>query len=277
MKSRAMMEMLDEHSHAMPEKLYIDLANAVGALSKIERRAKRMRTRLIEYDGSDCSVLIPSDVDGNEDANEWFSDWEGSLDDESSIASSDSEGTPVPETRYSDSVVQRRNRDSNSPYRLCVHGKDYFIPSSAIRRDLGRTVIFPDAQTQVNVMHKGVRGATWRRESRKEYSGEEGLIMDPRAILIVRMVSRTGTSCFLWCAKTCITGQLEQDYSNTLAILPISVCTELQEQLRADSKFNESKLVKKYEPHNGCMPLPGPSKQRQSGIRLTGNYWKRAF
>lgn len=269
--ARCIMNLLDEHSQTFPEQLYIDLCNHVGELSKVERQSKRMRARLVEYDGSDCSVLIPSEVGAQ--LEEGMYDWDEDDEDEPSLASSDGIYGGFPRSRPLH--VARIGHGELSGLKLRVHGKDYWVPKKAVKRDYNCIVKFQSAQDHTNATRRGTRTTTWRALMGRR----NVLTLPPEMVVVLEMTSRTGERMFLWTSRVTYPGQNCFAEAAVLAILPIAIAVDVYEHCKADPQLQGSRLATAYPPHRGACPLPGPSqhKRRYRLPDLEGNYWPQCF
>jgi hypothetical protein len=291
-----MMEMVEDNQEKLGSKLYVDLANFLGELSKIERRGKRMRKRIGEYDGSDASVLVPSDVADNEIGEEDYED------------GSESSGEPVPsesdfgseacsnlssnngsisEEIKDDSLKAKASKRTASGYYMRYMGKYYSIPKNALLRNYQRPVKVLNHEEFVRRCKRCGRTRAWRWEP-----------ICPAAIIVVKAHTRCNKLVNLWCVamekENEITKEGNVELKQIIVPLPMIVVDRLYRALDADTALNgsggspRSSLLDQYKPllrfpidgSNALVStvvLPGPSRLGGTAdIMMTGAAWHLA-
>ena len=260
---RKMMELIEEHQEALGSKLYVDLANFTGELSKIERRAKRMRTRLIQYDGSDCSVLIPSEVLDNAIADDDFGESELSEDPDAHSESDGGDGSSsccsTLEEHVGDEIVDsklttRVGKHRSSDYYMCYMGKHYSVPRRNILRNYERPIECRDHAEYLCRQSRSHRSRAWRWEP-----------IPPASIVVVKMWLRNNVEDNVWCV-TLKRPLMPAD--KVVVPLPRSIVLRLYRTMEADSALTGSSLLTTYQPTYALVdepeyhlpPIPGPSR-----------------
>lgn len=274
-----MMTMLEDHQEALGSQLYVNLANLTGQFAKLERRAARMKKKLIEYDGSDCSALIPSDEGEEVDHEEgFFSD-----DDDNSEASLDSDNlsnskASTASSDAGDKIPEENRRKSNelsaSGYYIKHMGAYYAVPKKAIPRHYNRPIEVPTAKALRERTVRGGRASAWRWEP-----------VHPSTIVVLHMKNRVfGTDEFAWAVilnSSDTSVDAAADDHKIFHLLPFVTVLRLIRSLEADDLFKGSSLLTKYKPswvdvespHGRPAPIPGPSLKQITGGVNHGCYW----
>lgn len=288
---RKMMEMIEEHQEALGSKLYVDLANITGNLSKLERRAKRMRKKIKSELGSDCSALIPSDVeDAHIDEDDYGSESDAS---DYSIASNDNVPASKASTDSSQAGEEVENAEESekqsvlnpSGYFMKYRGTYYAVPKRHIMRDYKRTMVMPSREAMRKRVWRGHRAQEWKWEP-----------IDPSKIVVVQMKNRTvATTEHIWCVTmrlddSAANPKARSDDSKILHVLPETTIVRLVRAMKADPEMETSSLLHQYLPEwiiqgpylttnarvtRRNTPIPGPSRRDELYGPTHGNYWPR--
>jgi len=289
--ARKMMEYLEEHREQLGSQHYVELANISMAFAKTERRSVRMRKKLIEYDGSDCSALVPSDdgpqIEEDDYVNEPIDD-DSYSDSESGDEVAASVGSTVTSQGGDElpDVVKSANQAALDPsgYFMKYRGTYYAVPKQNIKRNYKRPATVATADEMVRRTKRGERAMAWEFEA-----------ICPASVVIVEMVARNssgGEKDFFWCVPMKLehATDLSRDDSKILHVLPETTVLRLVRTLEADPEMSRSGLIEVYKPKwvkecnqyssgnrfKRTLPIPGPSTQIHTRYPVEhGNYWPR--
>ena len=293
-----MMELLEDHAEALGSEAYVNLANITGNFAKLERRAARMRKKLLEYDGSDCSALMPSD-DEHIDEDDFID--EDDEFDHSSNASLDSEDRVMRSRASTTSSAAGDEIDdpgkttkgaalNPSGYFIKYMDTYYSVPKQAIMRHYQRPIEVPNTDTFRKRTIRGARAREWRWEP-----------INPASVIVIKMKNRTADTGnagntgdggdYYWCVSLKLEGGPANDDGKILHVLPETTVDRLVRTLEADETMRSSSLLTKYKPSwissqvvmsysfTRTLPIPGPSRKRSTApgeeASYTGNYWPR--
>lgn len=292
--SRKMMEYLENCQEDLGSQHYVALANICGEMSTVERRNGRMKRKLLEYDGSDCSALMPSD-------DEEFTPDNFNSDDDDEASDNESEESDVHmalsvcSTAISDAVEEindataSRKAAALSPSGYFMKYQDvyFMVPKPAILRTYKRTIAVPTHSTFEALTSRGSRARAWTFEP-----------ICPAAVVVVEMKTRLPNSQFekdfFWCVSLKLneTNDNDTDDAKILHVLPETTVARLYQTLLVDPQLASSSLVQKYAPKwlkmqtrppaTRQIPIPGNSKSMPQSPDpriprrvLTGNYWPK--
>lgn len=284
-------EYLEDHMEALGSQHYVQLCNISASFAKLERRAGRMRKKLLDYDGSDCSALMPSDDehidegdDGSLDEDEYDSD--GSVVSTDAVPCSDAStttsaaGDEIPSKEISANVAALNPSGYFIKY-MCTY---YAVPKPNILRNYKRPIMVPTVEALRGRIRRGSRAKCWKWEP-----------INPASIVVVKMQPRGSTDepDLYWCVSLELDeGTAPTEDSKILHVLPGTTVIRLLRTIEADESMKDSSLITKYMPrwatggpiYTIAPPVLGPSRKRcvSQGIQGTsryvhtaGNYWPR--
>lgn len=300
-KAREMLDVVGDICDKIPEQAYIDLCNLSSDFSKLERREARLRQYILEIEGSECSILAPSDdnddlpvVDALSDSDDWSSLSDNGCECEfdgqnvhSSCASSVQSDRP---DEIPDAAQSAKNK-SVAPSGLLVYSKgQYFsVPMSAVKRG-GNDTIPMDSEKIIELTRPKNRAKTWNTLFPNG-------TLDPTKIVVLQMKLATPitddsmvehTTSFFW-GVIFQPSRPRKDDHRVVWLLPETTCWQVTQNLLSSPQTENSSLVKKWQP---CMlrepdwtpccpvrsvPIAGPSRQARRSTPCaetkTGNYW----
>lgn len=292
-------EYIEEHQEELGSRHYVNLCDVSCQFAKLERRAARMRKKLIEYDGSDCSALVPSDdqpiAEGDYDDDEsYVSDDSVQSEDHvarSSASTNTTEGGEVMKDRQEARAVAAL---SPSGYYMKYMDVYYAVPKPAIVRNYKRPMTVSSIDALRERVQRGARARAWQWEP-----------IHPASVVIVDMKQRHTPSDedqarngkdYFWCVILKVDDPNSEippsDDAKILHVLPETTVARLIRTLEADETLKNSSLLNQFrptwldrevvpEPRQRAVPIPGPTRKRaklpnEDGpiqVTLTGNYW----
>jgi len=312
--SRRLMEMIDENSEMLGSKVYVDLANIAGEFSKLERRANRMRKKLTQEFGSDCSAFIPSDDEG--DVSIGYDDYEDSDPDGDPSSESSSEvGNSNASTQSSDIIhnfkkgrVDQHVIAAPSGYYTKYMGDYYSIPRDSIKRCYSKPFVITGDGSVDEIKKLTKRGS--RAKSWIKYLVT--MALRPHHIVVLEMKHRektnvyntsnelTANKCdYVWGVILSVDGTEAQDACDhrIVHILPESIVCNLKKRYSEDEELKNTTLLSTFLPGflkistycpRECaneQPIPGPSRKRKirgaddadtDFYKENGNWWEQA-
>ena len=206
------MDILDDNSESLSSKIYLDLANIVGEFAKLERKSARMREKLIECEGSDCSALVPSDDDATPMDDDEYpdSEWEDDDDDDEQEEEDeeDEEDEENDQTKSALSTTDSqilaplnrrlsRRQDSvtvstPSGYYMKHMDSYYCVPKDAIVRCYAEPFVVHSMYSMRKLTEHGQRTRAWL-----DYV--EAGILTTNHVVVVEMKKRQGGKDYVWC------------------------------------------------------------------------------
>lgn len=283
--ARELQEYLEEHQEQLGSQHYVKLCDISCAFAKLERRATRMRNKLLEYDGSDCSALIPSD-DEHIDEADYASSVSHDSDDSGMSMHSDSgvkssrastASSAVGGEIANETVSEEMHGLDPSGYFVRYRGTYYCIPKRAIVRNYKRPISIPDEEAFKARHKRGGRAKAWEFDP-----------ICPASIVVVEMKNRNGINEFYWCVSLKALETSNADDAKILCVLPETTVLRLHSAIASDPTMRTSTLLSRFKP-SWCdglrtgirqVPIPGPSRrsaveQHRATGHTTGNYWPR--
>lgn len=250
--ARKIMEILDDHAEELTSQIYLDLANLTQSVAKTERRAARMRKRILEEDGSDASCLVPSDIDllADEDALDGMTDTSDAVSFTSTVE--DDIEVEDPTTAM---LTWTTTEFSKSAY-LVKASQLYGIPRSAILRNKAKRVVVRTHDELERFTTRGGRGAALN---------DSGTGIDPSNIVVVQLMDRAGDMRVYWGVR--LRGYLyhpHEPWDRVVHLLPHTTVSHLVARWRLDSLLSTSVLLSaQYLPTvEGPPPIPGRGYKR---------------
>lgn len=302
--SRRMMGILDDNCEQLGSKIYVDLANIVGEFAKLERKAARMQNRLYEYDGSDCSVLVPSCDDEEEEEEDYGTDGDDPNEFGLSV-----DGSDISTRSSMSNICEISNEHKNekmkrvklSGYFAKYMGEYYAIPEHSIKRNYALPVIVDSVSDMRLLTTRGRRYKTWLNSYMRNR-------LRPDHIVVIQMNMRKRQPHtrghgfeepqkleYYWgviLSCSAVDARVKTDDPRIIHLLPENITKMVHTGMLANVEgvWNGSKLLNELlpsfranpnfinHPEYNKPPIPGPSRKRRFDgevQREYGNWWQQ--